>query len=79
MSLSSFISCPHQRSFQSHNNSKNDIGLYLHGTILAQLNESLNKDPESLDHWLKGNKLLLNIIGIVSMNILSHQNTSDVK
>ena len=33
-------------------------GLYFRGASLAQLNETINKDLESFDHWLKGNKLL---------------------
>ena len=39
-----------------------DTGLYLCGASLAQLNETINKDVESFDHWLKGNKLSLNIV-----------------
>ena len=37
------------------------------------LNETINKDLGRLDNWLKGNKLSLNIVKTVSMNILSHQ------
>ena len=48
-------------------------GLYLRGASLAQLNETTNKDLESFDHWLKGNKLSLNVVKTVSMNILSRQ------
>ena len=43
------------------------------GASLDQLNETVNKDLESLGHWLKGNKLSLNIVKTVSMNILSRQ------
>ena len=50
-----------------------DTGPYLRGASFAQLNETINKDLESLDHWLKGNKLSLNVIKTVSMNILSRQ------
>ena len=50
-----------------------DTGLYLRGVSLAQLNETINKDFANLDHWLKGNKLLLNVVKTVSMNILSRQ------
>ena len=51
----------------------NDTGLYCRGASLAQLNETINKDLEGLDNWLKGNKLSLNIVKTVSMNILSRQ------
>ena len=47
-----------------------DTGLYNCGASLAQLNEAINKDLESLDHWLKGNKLSLNVVKTASMNIL---------
>ena len=50
-----------------------DTGLYLRGGSLVQLNETIHKDLQSLDHLLKGNKLSLNVIKIVSMNILSRQ------
>ena len=50
-----------------------DTRLYLLGASLAQLNETTNRDLESLDHWLKGNKLSLNIVKTASMNILSFQ------
>jgi len=43
-----------------------DTGLYYRGTSLAQLNEIINKDLESLEHWLKGNKLSLNVVKTVS-------------
>ena len=39
-----------------------DTGLYLRGASLAQLNETIKNDPESVDHWLKGNKLSLNVV-----------------
>ena len=50
-----------------------DTGLYLRGASLAQLKENINKDLESLDHWLKGNKLSLNAVKTVSINILTRQ------
>ena len=50
-----------------------DAGLYFRGASLAQLNETTNKDLDSLDHWLEGNKLSLNAVKTVSMNILSRQ------
>ena len=50
-----------------------DTGLYNLGASLAQLNETINKDLESLDHWLKGNKPSLNVVKTVFMNILSRQ------
>ena len=50
-----------------------DTGLYLRGATLAQLNETINKDLANLDHWLKGNKLSLNVVKTVSMNILFRQ------
>jgi len=50
-----------------------DSGLYFRGTRLAQLNETINKDLERLDHWLRGNKLSLNVVKTASMNILSRQ------
>ena len=50
-----------------------DTGLYYSGASLAQLNETISKDLESLDNWLKGNKLSLNVVKTVSMNILSRQ------
>ena len=50
-----------------------DTGLYLRGASLAQLNKIINKDLESLYHWLKGNKLSLNVVKTVAMNTLSHQ------
>ena len=34
-----------------------DTGLYYRGASLDQLNETMNKDLEKFDHWLKGNKL----------------------
>ena len=37
-----------------------DTGLYYRGASLAQLNETINKDLEGLDNWLKRNKLSLN-------------------
>ena len=51
----------------------NDTGHYLRGASLAQLYETISKDLESNDHWLKGNKLSLNIVKTVSMNILIRQ------
>ena len=51
-----------------------DTGLYLRCASLTQLNETINKDLESLHHWLKGNKLLLNVVKIAFMNILTRQN-----
>ena len=50
-----------------------DASLYYHSASLDQLNETINKDLESLDYWLKGNKLSLNVVKTISMNILSHQ------
>ena len=50
-----------------------DTGLYYCGASLAHLNETINKDLERLDNWLKENKLLLNVVKTVSMNILSCQ------
>ena len=50
-----------------------DKGVYYHGASLAQLNDTINKDLESLDNWLKGNKLSLNVVKTISMNILSRQ------
>ena len=50
-----------------------DTGFYFRGASLAQLNETINEDLESLDHWLKGNTLLLNVVKTVSMHILSRQ------
>ena len=50
-----------------------DTGLFLCGACLAHLNETLNKDLESLDNWLKGSKLSLNLVKAESMNILSRQ------
>ena len=50
-----------------------DAGLNLRGASLAQMNETINKDLESLDNWLTGNKLSLNVVKTVSMNILSPQ------
>ena len=50
-----------------------DTGIYYRGASLAQLNETINKDLESLDNWLKGNKLSLNVVTTVSMNVLSRQ------
>ena len=50
-----------------------DTGLYFRGASLAQLNETTNKDLDSFDHWLEGNKLSLNVVKTVSMNILSRQ------
>ena len=44
-----------------------DTGLYLRGASLAQLNETITKDLESLDHWLKGNKLSLNVVKTFSL------------
>ena len=48
-----------------------DTGLYYRGASLAQLNETINKDLERLDNWLKVNKLSLNVVKTVSMNIFS--------
>ena len=50
-----------------------DTGPYYRGASLDQLNETINKDLERLDNWLKGNKLLLNVVNTISMNILSRQ------
>ena len=50
-----------------------DAGLYLRGTRLAQVNETINKNLESLYHWLKESKLSLYVVKTVSMNILSRQ------
>ena len=50
-----------------------DTGLYLRVASLAQLNETISKDIESLDHWLKWNKLSLNVVKTVSMNTLTRQ------
>ena len=50
-----------------------DTGFYFRGASLDQLNESFNKDLESLDHWLKGSKVSLNVVKAASMNILSRQ------
>ena len=50
-----------------------DTSLYDRGASLAQLNETINKDLKRLDIWLKGNKLSLNVVNTVSMNILSRQ------
>ena len=50
-----------------------DTGLYYRGASLAQLNETINKDLESLDNCRKGNKLSLNAVKTVSMNIVSRQ------
>ena len=50
-----------------------DTGLYFRGAGLAQLNETIIKDLESFDHWLKGNKLSLNVVKTVSMSSLSRQ------
>ena len=50
-----------------------DTGLYLRGASLAQPNETINKDLESHDHWLKENKLSLNVAKTGSMNILTRQ------
>jgi len=49
-----------------------DTSLYFRGASLDQLNETINKDLER-EHWLKGNKLSLNVVKTVSMNILSRQ------
>ena len=50
-----------------------DNGLYYRRASLDQLNETINKDVESLDYWLKGNKLSLIVGKTVSINILSRQ------
>ena len=50
-----------------------DTGLYYRGASSDHLNETINKDLERLDNWLKGNKLSLNVVKTVSMNILSCQ------
>ena len=50
-----------------------DTGLYIRGASLAQLNETISKDFERLDHWLKENKLWLNVVKTASMTILSYQ------
>ena len=50
-----------------------DTGLYYRGASLDHLNETINKDLERLDNWLKGNKLSLNVVKTVSMNIVSRQ------
>ena len=50
-----------------------DTGLFYRGASLAQMKETINKDLESLDNWLKGNKLSLNVVKTASMNILSRQ------
>ena len=55
-----------------------DTGLYYRGASLDHLNETINKDLERLDNWLKGNKLSLNVVKTVSMNILSRQKQQKV-
>ena len=50
-----------------------DAVLYYRGASLAQRNDTINKDLESLDNWLKGNKLSLNVVKTISMNILPRQ------
>ena len=50
-----------------------DANLNFCGANLAQLNDTINKDLQSLEHWLRGNKLSLNVVKAVSMNILSRQ------
>ena len=50
-----------------------DAVLYYRGASLDQLNETISKDLERLDNWLKGNKLSLNVVKTVSINILSRQ------
>ena len=52
---------------------QSQVSLYLRGASLAQLNETINKDLESLAHRPKGNKLSLTVGKTVSMNILSRQ------
>ncbi len=44
-----------------------DTSLYIQSKDITQLNEALNEDLESLDNWLKGNKLSLNVIKTQSM------------
>ena len=39
-----------------------DAGLNLRGASLAQMNETINKDLETLDNWLKGMAKLANIV-----------------
>ena len=50
-----------------------DTRFYFRAASLARLNETINKDLQSLDHWLKGNKLSLNVARTASINILSRQ------
>ena len=50
-----------------------DTGLYYRGASLTQLNETINKDLVSLEHWLEGDMLSLNVVKAVSMNVLSRQ------
>ena len=38
-----------------------------------RMSETISKDLERIDHWLKGNRLSLNVVKTVSMNILSRQ------
>ena len=37
------------------------------------MNDTFNKDLESLEHWLRGNKISLNVVKTVSMNIFPRQ------
>ena len=50
-----------------------DTILYYLGASLNQLNETINKNLESHDNWLKGDILSLNVVKTISMNILSRQ------
>ena len=53
-----------------------DTDFYFRGASLAQLKETIKKDLEIFDHWLKGNMLSLNVVKTVSMNIVSCQKES---
>ena len=50
-----------------------DTSLYLWSTILAQLNETINKDLNNLDLWLIGNKLSMNVAKTISKTISTYQ------
>ena len=46
-----------------------DASLSLKSKYMSQLNMAMNRDPEDLDAWLKGNKTSLNIVKTKSMVI----------
>ena len=56
-----------------------DIGLFFCGAHIAQQNDAINKDLQSLDNWLKGNKLSLNVVKLFPEYLISLKAQEDIR